>query len=305
MKKIISLALACVLAFAVMLPCVAAGRTSDAERGAPAIGSVLTIGSWPQTRVTSRVICFLLESRMTAVPNWQNDTLPDGTAVQYFDVYYDAVGAVYPTPTYRAVRIGSETQWYRWEPLEWIAVEYQGCQAMLCKSVVFTAQNDESSVLAWLQSTFYLTAFTAEQRDTFHGVGMPPYGLTKNAAALVGDYAALYGADATNYYQINDYYDPDDLVFELIPEDSFKPEERSACACEAVPTGSGRPTLSAQDTDAKTEKREKAASGSEKGSPKTVLTIGVRPILVLRSQVDEKACGIIRCILNWLTGHRH
>ena len=301
MKKILAVVMACILAFACMVPGVALDK-SAAKSDAPPTGTVLKIGAWPQTQVTNLIICMLLKDKLDkTTPSWKSDVLPDGTSVQYADVYFEAVSNAPSTQkTYRVVQINGTYQWYRWEPLEWEAVEYHDgkdvYRALVCTSVVAAAQNDTDAVFVWLKSTFFQTAFTADERAECHCIGAPLAAITNGEAALVGDYAALYGLDGTSYFELY----PDVPVYVTDPQAYMY----STC-CPPDNNTKGGSTGSAKSTDSKG-----AAKGAVCAPAKVILQrsgeiIGVRPMLVLRSQAEEKAGGVICCILRWLFGHSH
>ncbi|MBQ7542142.1 MAG: hypothetical protein IJT44_07625 [Clostridia bacterium] len=296
MKKVLSVILACVLAFAVMLPCVAEGKSAPAKSPAPEVGSIIEFGAWPQTRVTSFVTGMLLYFELqNNPPAWKTDVLPDGTSIQYADVYFDADSSISrSTPTYRVVRSGRNYQWFRWEPLTWEVIEYRGLEGLVCTSVLTTAENDAKAIVTWLNGTFFQTAFDSQEQAASHSIGVPNFGITGSAAADVGDYAALYGAVGTNYLQLTD------------PNYDFTVSPSDVCVCAEW---DGCPHCTSRGDAAKganTKSKTKAVSESAKSmSPRSGEIIGVRPLLVLDCQAKGKGAGIICCLLKWLFGHHH
>lgn len=308
MKKIFAAVMAFVLAFALMQPCVALGREAKENAAAPPTGSVLEIGAWPQSQVPEGLICGLLEAKLndpfSPPPFWKGVVLPNGTSVQYTDVYFDAFSnELSAEKTYRVVQIDGAYQWYRWEPLEWEAIEYardgEVYRAMVCTSVVTSAPNDADAIVAWLQGEFYQTAFKDKERAEIHGFGVPLVDITNGEAALVGDYAALFGAQS-NFY------------FELIPDAPEFMVDPHMCTCTSccAPDEPGKGAAgSAKGNDSKVLKKAATCvtkTGNGKSAlPRSGITVGVRPMLVLKSQAHEKAGGIICCILRWIFGHSH
>ena len=195
MKKILSAIMACVLAFAVMIPCVAeTSRTPTASAPISPIREALKVGTWPQTRISEEgELAYLTTLLDTHDLNWMEDVLPNGRRVRYTDIADDEA-------TYRVVCTDDEVLWYRWEPLLWKYQNYHGYDIWVCTSVVFAVENNADVFRAWLADTFYRTAFSRDEQASWF-VAAPTFGITQSRTASVGDYAALYGATGQSYYE--------------------------------------------------------------------------------------------------------
>ena len=281
MKKILSLALACILMLALLTPCMAAEKTAAC--------STVTIGAWPQSLVDRKESAALTAKLKTSAVRWQSDVLPDGRTVLYCDVRIQPFsGLASDRPTYRAVRIGGgSVQWYRWEPLTWEQVSYHGLDVVVCTSVVFAVENNDDAVITWLRDSFYQNALSAAEQEEWR-VCMPAHGMTNDSVAAVGDYAALYGADGSSYYQVED---PD------IPE--VAEFERPVCAEDpAAQTGIPAAADKKDDRAASAVKTEKSTPVCAKQACECPAFIGVRPVLVWKDQ--PYAGGFISWLLHLL-----
>lgn len=293
MKKALSLALACILMLVILTPCMAADKTAGAR-----LDTTVSIGAWPQSLVGQKESDALTAKLKSSTVQWQSDVLPDGRTILYCDVAFQPFSspatdgptycALEQQPTYRAVRIGAGAiQWYRWEPLTWEWVSYQGLYVVVCTSVVFAVENNDDAVITWLRDSFYRNALSAAEQEEWR-LCMPAHGMTNDSVAAVGDYAALYGADGSTYYQCAD---PE------IPEAQLTEE----------PVLAENPAAQTQLPAAADKKDGRAASAvkTEKSTPVCVKQacessafIGVRPVLVWKDQ--PYAGGIISWLLRLL-----
>ena len=218
MKKVLSLILACVLMCAVLVPCSAAG---DAYRTK---SSSITLGMWPQSRVTSeKELAFLKAKLVESNPNWIETVLPNNTVIRYCDVSDSFISnplglsEASARPTYRAVRInGCALQWYRWEPLTWHFVKWHDEAIYVCDSLVAAVSGSganpaaldsaqTNAIRAWLATEFYETAFSnAEKMYHIKYILTPTVSMTQGFTAAVGDYVALSGANGANYFKTVD-----------------------------------------------------------------------------------------------------
>lgn len=218
MKKVLSLILACVLMCAVLVPCSAAG---DAYRTK---SSSITLGMWPQSRVTSeKELAFLKAKLVESNPNWIETVLPNNTVIRYCDVNFSLTANPFglseacARPTYRAVSVnGGAMQWYRWEPLTWHVVTWHNEAIYVCDSLVAavscTGANpaaldsaQTNAIRAWLATEFYETAFSnAEKMYHIKYILTPTVSMTQGFTAAVGDYVALSGATGVNYFKTVD-----------------------------------------------------------------------------------------------------
>lgn len=302
MKKILSVILAFVLVFAVTIPCVAED------------GGVITVGEWPQSRVTSLIKLVELNQKLKGCsPDWQTDFLPDGRTVQYADVSItqssqNGLSIQLTRPTHRVVQIDGAYQWYNWEPLTWTAQAYRGRTVWICTSVVFAAQNDADTVLMWLQNAFYKSAFTAQEQDTY-SVYLPTYSIAQDAPAVLAastDYAALYGADGLSYCKVDDPEEESGTGHTHThkpPTISVMPDS-SRITDTTIPSdakGGAKKTSAADVKPDSSPKNTKTAPAVSKQAP--VLQayaqsdyVGVRPILMERNETH----GLIFCFLCWI-----
>ena len=217
MKKVLSLILACVLMCAVLVPCSAAG---DAYRTK---SSSITLGMWPQSRVTSeKELAFLKAKLVESNPNWIETVLPNNTVIRYCDVSCSftpnplGLSEATPRPTHRAVSVnGSAVQWYRWEPLTWHFVKWHNEAIYVCDSLVAavscTGANpaaldsaQTNAIRAWLATEFYETAFSNAEKMYIMYILTPTVSMTQGFTAAVGDYVALSGANGANYFKTVD-----------------------------------------------------------------------------------------------------
>ena len=293
MKKILSLALACILMLALLTPCTAADKTVSTRSE-----NTVTIGAWPQSLVDRKESAALTAKLKSSAVNWQSDVLPDGRAVLYCDVDFQPFSspatdrptycALEQRPTYRAVRIGGgSVQWYRWEPLTWEQVSYHGLDVEVCTSVVFAVENNDDAVITWLRDSFYQNALSAAEQEEWR-VCMPAHGMTNDSVAAVGDYAALYGADGSSYYQVEDPDIPEAAEFErpVCAEDPAAQTE--------IPAVAGKK----DDRAASAVKTEKSTPVCAKQACECPAFIGVRPVLVWKDQ--PYAGGFISWLLHLL-----
>ena len=286
MKKALIFILVCLFACSCVLPCVAVEKTAAQQE-------TITLGQWPQSLVTSpKEISVLTAKLKSTAVQWQSDVLPDGRNILYCDVNFqpDSGSLCLATvrPTYRAVRIGTgAVRWYRWEPLTWEWVSYHGLGVLVCTSVVFVVENNDDAVKTWLQDSFYRNALSAGEQAKW-ALCKPTHGMTNDSVAAVGEYAALYGADGSSYYQ---FEDPE------IPEPP-QPEEpvfaTDPGAQTELPAAADK-----KDSGAKTAaKAEKSTPVCAKQACVSPAFIGVRPVLVWKSQ--PYAGGIISWLLHLL-----
>ena len=285
MKRILSIALACILMLAILTPCMAAEKTAKET----AAGTTVTLGAWPQSRVTDPKETAALSTKLrTASVQWQLDVLPDGSILRYCDVDFLPFSAMVTVrPSYRAVRIdGGSVQWYRWEPLTWEWNIFNNVCVLICTSVVYAApysganpvakgDPDAAAIYAFLTQDFYNAAFTDSEKCYFYSPTVPLYSLTNGSAAAVSDYAALYGASGSRYLQM------------LNPE-------------PPVPSGNNDPICSSDTTLLKEKDAQaagKATTGSTAKSPVSrraqADVIGIRPMLIA-SQTNGGG------LINWL-----
>ncbi|MBQ7546634.1 MAG: hypothetical protein IJT41_06705 [Clostridia bacterium] len=286
MKKALIFILVCLFACSCVLPCVAAEKTAAQQE-------TITLGQWPQSRVTSLIKLVELNQKLKGCsPDWQTDFLPDGRTVQYADVAVaqssqNGLSVQTLRPTHRVVRIdGGAYQWYNWEPLTWEWVSYHGLGVLVCTSVVFVVENNDNAVITWLQDSFYRNALSAGEQSKW-ALCKPTHGMTNDSVAAVGAYAALYGADGSSYYQIED------------PEIPEPPQPET-------PTFAEDPRMQREISDAgQKDSGAKGAAKAEKSTPvctkqacKSSAFIGVRPVLVWKNQ--PYAGGIISWLLRLL-----
>ncbi len=219
MKKVLSLILACILMCAVLIPCSAAG---DAYRTK---SSSITLGMWPQSRVTSEKELSVLNAKLGEfnAKNGITTVLPNNTVIRYFDVSCSftpnplGLSEATPRPTHRAVSVnGGAVQWYRWEPLTWHVVTWHNEAIYVCDSLVAavscTGANpaaldsaQTAAIRAWLATDFYETAFSnAEKMYHIKYILTPTVSMTQGFTAAVGDYVALSGANGANYFKTVD-----------------------------------------------------------------------------------------------------
>lgn len=272
MKKILSLALACILMLAILTPCLAAKKTDSTHSG-----DVILLGEWPQSRVTDIKEIGVLKSKLSANPaHWETDCLPDGRSIEYADVYFDAstgdLQVMCIRPTYRIVRIGGGAiQWYRWEPLTWERAKVGNVYVLICTSVVSVASYsgpnpvmkgdpNADAIYAWLTQDFYASAFSDSEKSAFMTVTLPLYSLTCGSAAAVGDYAALCGANGSSYLQMQ------------LPDETAQETEKTTPAFVQTQT---------------------------KGSPAKAKQISIRPMLI---EIEIEGGGLInflRRLFGW------
>lgn len=306
MKKVLSVALACILMLAILTPCMAAELKSIPKTS----GSVV-LGAWPQSLVTSEKEIDALNAKWKAVslPR-QQAVLPDGSVIRYEDVHFRPFSDMMTDrPTYRVVCVDGAVQWYRWEPLTWEWTGFQNVMLLVCTSVVsatpYSGANPvqkgdpaAAAIYAWLVSEFYNTAFSAADKTAFHAPTVPLYSLTNGSVADVGDYAALFGADGSKYLQM---LDPE------APEASAKPDadKPDVSVVEEDPYSSTIPPMTGQPLACKSVAKS-AAKSTAKTAPAPVKAqaqsakteadwIGIRPMLVVS---ETYAGGIISWILH-------
>ncbi|MBR0415238.1 MAG: hypothetical protein IJI67_09235 [Clostridia bacterium] len=164
------------------------------------VGSNITYGSWPQSRVTNSALLAQLEEQPITLKSYGYRYTPNmGTYYNDIDMSYGDVtlgGERYRKvviDSYRPYHLdeaplsGNSFQplngyvqgsyWFKWEPIEWKVLQIENGEALLVAENVIDAQfymDDfdaaadatwaQSAVRSWLNETFYEQAFNAQQK---------------------------------------------------------------------------------------------------------------------------------------------
>ena len=169
-------------------------------RNTLSIGSEISFGSWPQSRVRDEELLASLNAMSVNMTSFGYRYTPTG-GMFYQDIDMSYADVSFGGERYRKVSIGSyrpyalnstplesnsfqkqngyvtgRSYWFKWEPVTWKVLSMDNYKATLVSSNILDAQlysDDyeagnmtwaESAIREWLNGSFYQNAFTAEEK---------------------------------------------------------------------------------------------------------------------------------------------